>query len=156
MKKILALVIFLFALIFGIVLVQNSIENKGSLFTKTPTATINNHKFNLKVAKTAKEKEVGLSETKSLSADNGMFFSFDKPDYYSFWMKNMNFPIDIIFIRDDTIVTIYENAKPPQNSNENIPIYQPKDLSDGVIEINSGLSSKYGFTKGDKVKFENL
>ena len=99
---------------------------------------------------------MGLSETESLPEDNAMFFSFDKPDYYSFWMKNMNFPIDIIFIKDSTIVTIYENVKPPQDPNGNTPIYQPKELSNGVLEINSGLSSKYGFAQGDKVQFENL
>lgn len=156
MKKVLAALVLLFALLLGVLIMQNYLKNTGTLFTKTPTATIDDHKFKLKVARSAKEKEIGLSEEKSLPKDYAMLFIFDKADYYSFWMKNMNFPIDIIFIRDGTIVTIYENAAVPKTAEEIPPIYQSKTSANSVLEINSGLSSEYDFKEGDRVKLENV
>ncbi|MBI2195464.1 MAG: DUF192 domain-containing protein [Candidatus Levybacteria bacterium] len=155
MKKILILIIALFGIILGIVLAQNYLKNNTSFFTKLPTQTIRDKTFKLEVAKTDKDRETGLSDRESLPADRAMLFTFDKSDYYSFWMKDMRFPIDIIFINGDTIVTIYENVQPtPQG--QSAVIYQPKSPADLVLEINGGLSSKYGFEEGDKVKIENL
>ena len=122
---------------------------------KTPTATINNHTFKLLVAKTAQEKEIGLSKRKSLDKNSGMLFTFDQPDYYSFWAKDMQFPIDILFINNDKIVTIYKDIK-PQKDQDSLPILKPKEVSDIVLEINAGLSEKYKFSEGDLVKVENL
>ena len=85
-----------------------------------------------------------------------MLFPFEKADYYSFWMKNMKFPIDIIYINKNHIVTIHQNIKPPKTKEESLPIYKPEDPSDTVLEINAGLSEKYKFKKGDTVKTENL
>ena len=45
----------------------------------------------------------GLSERQSLAEDKGMLFLFEKPDHYAFWMKGMEFPLDIIFINGDKI-----------------------------------------------------
>ncbi len=155
MTKVLILLGLLFVLLLGVLVVQNSLKSGGSLFTVTPTATIDDYKFNLKVARTSKEKEIGLSEEKNLGQNNGMLFTFEQEGYYTFWMKNMKFPIDIIYIRDGIIVTIYENVQPPKD-NANLPVYQPKSPADTVLEINAGLSSKYNFKEGDSVKLENI
>jgi len=156
MKKILALVIILFGILLGIVVARNYLGENNSFFTNTPVATINDQEFKLDVADTDTEKENGLSNRSDLPQDRGMLFIFDKPDYYSFWMKNMKFPIDIIFIRDGAIVTIYSNLEHPTPTEQNPPIYQPKSPANMVLEINAGLSSKYGFKEGDKIELENL
>lgn len=119
---------------------------------KTPQIAINNHIFNLEITKTEKEKEIGLAKYKNIPQNFGMLFPFGKPDYYSFWMKNMKFTIDIIFIRNNKIVTIFKNASPPKSNNELLPIYRSQNLSDTVLEINAGLSDKYNFKTGDLVK----
>ncbi len=119
---------------------------------KTPQAIINNHIFSLEIVKTDKEREIGLAKYKNIPQNFGMLFFFEKPDFHSFWMKNMKFPIDIIFIRNNKIVTIFKNASPPKSNNEFIPIYRTKELSDSVLEINAGLSDKYNFKTGDFVK----
>lgn len=116
-----------------------------------PTAEIRGHKFNLLVAKTDKDKQIGLSKTKTLLQDKGMIFIFDKPGIYSFWMKDMKFPLDIIFINDNKIVTIYKNL--PIN---NLTIHSPSENTDKVLEINANLADKYGFSVGDTVIFKNL
>lgn len=116
-----------------------------------PTAEIRGQKFSLLVAKSDKDKQVGLSKYKDLPQNKGMVFLFDKPGSYPFWMKDMKFPIDILFIKKNKIVTIYKNI--PIN---NLTIYSPKESADKVLEINAGLSDKYSFAPGDSVTFKNL
>lgn len=149
MKKILALLSLLIIIIIIIIIIVVASQ-------KTPTATINNYTFKLEVAKTQQEKEIGLSAKKMFGQNSGMLFLFERPAYYSFWMKNMKFPIDIIFIRNGRIVTIHKNVKPPTSNSENPPIYNSTEPADSVLEINAGLSEKYRFKEGDIVKLENL
>jgi len=145
MKKISALLVLL--IILTIV---------GIISLKTPTATINNHTFKLEIAKTPKEKEIGLSAKKTLEKDFGLLFPFEKPGYYSFWMKSMQFPIDIIFIKNNRIVTIHKDVKPPKGLNENLSIYNSSEPADTVLEINAGLSEKYNFKENDLVEIKNV
>jgi uncharacterized protein len=158
MKKILLTLALLLLIVGGIYLTQRDMKegNTLSFFKKAPIVTINNHAFEVSVASSQKELEIGLSETKSLSENQGMIFLFEKPDYYSFWMKNMKFPIDIIYINQDKIVTIKDNVAPPKDNNEIPAIYTSDEPSNRVLEIQAGLSKKYNFKKGDKVTYENL
>lgn len=157
MKKVLIAFVLLLVVIAGIVLAQNYFKI-NSLFQnqKSPKAVINNNAFELTVASTPKEMEIGLSETSSLPQNKGMLFSFKDPGYHTFWMKNMKIPIDIIYINKDEIVTIFSKVNPPSNSTEGPIIYRPDEPSDKVLEINAGLSEKYNFKKGDKVTLENI
>lgn len=156
MKKILFLFALLLIIIGGFVLVLNySKQGNAPLFKKPATVVINNQSFKVMIASSQKEREIGLSETKSMSDNQGMIFLFDKPDYYSFWMKNMKFPIDIIYISNDTIVTVINNAQLIKDK-ENPAIYSSTAPADKVLEIKAGLSEKYKFKNGDKVTYENL
>lgn len=116
---------------------------------KQPTATIDGHLFITEIAKTPKEQEIGLAKYTTLPINRAMYFPFAKPDYYRFWMKGMRFPIDILFLRNEKIVTIIHSA--PMPDRVDLPIYQPTTPSDGVLEINAGLSEKYGFKVGNTV-----
>lgn len=161
MKQVLILFAILFLLAAATFVVPRYLQTRDSsnldkTGSKIPTATINNHAFNLEIAKTQVEKEIGLSTKKILSQNAGMLFLFDKPAYYRFWMKNMKFPIDIIFIRNGRIVTIHKNVKPPTNPNENPPIYNSSEPADIVLEINAGLSEKYNFKEGDVMRLDNV
>lgn len=118
---------------------------------KSAKAVIKDQTFTLTVADTQKEQEIGLSEKKSLAKNNGMLFPYKTKSTPTFWMRNMDFPIDIIFISDGKIVTLYKNVK-PQASNQNLQLYKPSQPVDNVIEINAGLSDQYGFKEGDVVK----
>ncbi len=120
--------------------------------TKKPYVSIKGKSFNVEVARSNKQKELGLARYKSLAKDFGMLFIFENKDYHTFWMKSMKFPIDIIFIRDNKITTIFKNVNYPKNENENLKTYKPNVPSDMVFEINAGLSDKYNFKKGDSVK----
>lgn len=122
---------------------------------KSPTAKINSRTFKLYVAKSDKDKQIGLSKYKKIDSTQGMVFSFPKASYYPFWMKEMKFPIDIIFIKEGKIVTIYKNVPTPIN-NSNPPVYNSTVPADTVLEVNAGLSQKYNFKEGDRVAFSNI
>lgn len=156
MKLILGLFTLLVVIAFAsLTFSKDGFKNFFPNLTNNPKVTINNQAFKVEIADDEKEKQIGLSGKKSLSADKGLLFIFNKADYYSFWMKNMLFPIDIIFINGDKIVTIYENVQPP-TSEEDLSILQPEQPSDKVLEINANLSKKYNIKKGDSVKMENV
>ena len=147
MKKILLLLLVITVIFIAIFLLSNFFYNRSN----KPNAIIGNHLFNLEIAITDKQKAVGLAKYDSISQDFGMLFPFTKSGYYAFWMKNMKFPIDIIFIRSGKILKIFPNVPAPVYSNSALPIYRPGEQSDTVLEINAGLSQKYGFKNGDTV-----
>lgn len=120
------------------------------LLPKTPLAEINGHVFSLYLAQTSEEQSVGLAKYNKINQNQGMLFLFQKADNYSFWMKDMQFPIDIIFIKDNKVVDIFQ--KVPVSSNENLPVYTTKTKADKVLEINSGLAKKYGIKIGSEIK----
>ena|SRR5258708_2106474 len=114
--------------------------------------TIDNQTFSIEVATTSAEQQKGLSGRNSLPQNQGMLFIFNTPDRYAFWMKGMKFPLDIIFIKDNKIVSISHNVPAPKDANEsNLPIFTPASPANRALEINAGLASKYDFQKGDAV-----
>lgn len=153
MKKVLifygllVLVIVVFFLSRG-----NSLLNFG-LGGATPTAKIGTKTYKLILAKTDVEKMKGLSDRKSLPADQGMLFLFPKKDTYAFWMKGMLFPIDIIYIDDNKIVDIVENAPAPAAGQDasTLPIYKPGAAANYILEINAHQTSSNKIKKGDTV-----
>ncbi len=124
-------------------------------FTQS-TATINNQTYNLLIAKDDKSRQIGLSKRKSLDQKQAMLFIFDKKGIYSFWMKDTQIPLDMIFINDNKIVYIVKNAKPEKNNKGSLPIYTPPTESNYVLEVNGGQSDKFNFKNGDTVTFKGV
>jgi uncharacterized membrane protein (UPF0127 family) len=92
----------------------------------------------------------GLSGRASLPEGEGMLFVFDVPGKHRFWMQDMNFPIDIIWITDNMqIVYIEKNAAP-----ESYPeTFGPDAYAKYVLEVPAGFSDKNAVKVGDPVKF---
>ena len=103
--------------------------------------------FNVELARSPKKKSFGLSNREDIKDNRGMLFMFPKSDEYVFWMKNMEFDLDIIWINDGKIVHIEKNV-----SHDSSELINPKVKADQVLEINSGISDKYNFEIGDEVK----
>lgn len=146
-KYILAFLAFIIAGVLLIILFSS-----GGLLSKKATATFGSQKVTLEVADSEKAREKGLSERASLADNRGMLFLFDEPGIPAFWMKGMKFPIDIIFLNNKKIVTIYKNVQPPKTTSE-IPTnyYQPTYPSDKVIELKAGAADKYNLHTGDTI-----
>ena len=117
------------------------------------TVEINNQIFSCFVAQTNLEKYQGLSGRPELETKQGMIFVFNQ-ETPNFVMRNMNFPLDVIFINQGKITKIYKNLKPegPQPQIE----YPADGATDYVLEINSGLSDQYNFKINDEVKINFL
>lgn len=118
--------------------------------------TINNQTFQVEVADTREERARGLSGRKKLGEKKSMLFVFEEAGFHTFWMKDMEFNLDIIFIKDDKIVTIYKNIEQPGKDISGLEQYRSKEPVNLVLEVNSGLSDKYDFKEGDSVKIENI
>ena len=126
------------------------------LSQKPMSVLIKEVKFDVYVADTEEKRSKGLSIYNSLPHDRGMIFDFGKKDIYAtFWMKDMKFALDIIWINDEKIVKIDENVPtPPVNTPDNKLTLYPSNIPiDYVLEVNSGLSDRYGFKIGDSVTF---
>lgn len=84
------------------------------------------------VVSTNLAREEGLSGRESLSKKRGLLFVFPSQGVFSFWMKDMKFPIDIIWVNErGVIVDIVENAKPEDYPNS----YANKAPALYVLEI---------------------
>ncbi|EKD25527.1 MAG: hypothetical protein ACD_80C00031G0001 [uncultured bacterium (gcode 4)] len=113
---------------------------------------INNQRINVEIADTDSLRSKGLSGRKSLDQNAGMLFIFPKTAIYSFWMKEMNFPLDIIWINGETIEDITENIPNTKYKElSELPLYSPKVPVDKVLEVNSGTVKLLNIKIGDKV-----
>lgn len=144
----LTVVIFMVLVTFYVVTKHN---NTNEAFVQ-----VNDGKFQVELAKSDMEKQIGLSKNETLAENQGMLFLFDTPDYYSFWMRDMKFPIDIIFINGNKVTTIISNALPPSQNGGSLPTFQPKEKSDKVLEVNAGIAKKYNITEGSTIDINNL
>jgi uncharacterized membrane protein (UPF0127 family) len=153
MKKLIGVFLLLILAAVGATLTKDGSATMISLqkLFHTPTAVIKNQTFSLEIAKTEAEREKGLSGRDSLPLNSGMLFIFDKPDYYGFWMKDMKFPIDIIFIHDKQVITVYQKVLPPAKNATSLQIVKPSEPADMVLEMNAGLANQYHIQTGDSV-----
>lgn len=148
MKTVYFLLILLIVICLGIFVTIIKLTNS----VNKPMVTINEKKFSAEIAKTDLQKEKGLSIYNKINDDFAMVFPFVNPGFYTFWMKDMKFSIDIIYVKNNKIVDIFQNIPYPKSATSPLPFYKPSNLSDTVLEINSGLSKKYNFKKGNSVK----
>lgn len=151
MKKVLivAAVVLLVALV--ILFFRNSLTGR-SFFGPQASVKIQDTTIKLDVVDTEEERQKGLSGRDSLPDDRGMLFTFEEPGMYSFWMKDMKFPIDIIFLNGDRIVTIHSHVQPPQSPDDtNLPVFTSDEPADKVLELNAGKAEALGLEKGDTI-----
>lgn len=113
--------------------------------------------LNLELADTPEKRSKGLGYRDSLATDSGMLFFHDKPQKYTYWMKGMRFPIDFIWIKDDTIADIIPNVLPPVEgqTDETLERYAPTTEVNKVLETNAGFVNANNIQKGDKIKIES-
>ena len=123
------------------------LENVSVPFKERCVLTITNSDgeevvVNCEVPSTDEEKMTGLMYRDSLCDNCGMFY-----DYVDggFWMKNVNFPIEMIFINDNQIVDIKK-----ANAQDETTIY-PSVESNGNLEVNDGFCESNNISIGDKV-----
>jgi len=107
----------------------------------------------VEIRETDEEKELGLSYRTSLAEDQGMLFVYTEKVRPSFWMKGMQFDLDMIWIADGKVVEISENIPAPKSAKDKVAIETPTFPIDRVLEVNAGWVQKKGVTVGDIVSF---
>ncbi len=132
-------------------LTQEGIEKK-----ELPIVCITDFCFYVEIANTDQLRQKGLSLRESLSNDSGMLFVFEESGHFSFWMKDMLFSLDMIWIgQDGKIIYIEKDTLPCGFECPTIsPPRTEEFLSKYVLEVNAGLSEIYNFSIGDFVKIK--
>ena len=104
-------------------------------------------KFMVEAADTPAERMQGLSGRSGLSVNEGMLFTFDKPDAHGFWMKDMKFPIDIIWISNNEVIYVSSNLNPDSYPT----IFSLPEPVSQVLEVKAGTAFRLNVVEGDKV-----
>lgn len=106
--------------------------------------------LDIEIAESEYETQTGLMYRQSMKDDQGMLFIFQDEAMHSFYMKNTEFPLDIIFVKaDSTIASFQENAQPltEKGLSSQVPVQF-------VLEVNAGLAEKWLLEVGDRVEFQ--
>jgi len=120
------------------------------------TVTVGNASFAVELAATPAQRAQGLSGRSPLATGTGMLFVFEEERRHSFWMKDMRFPLDILWIDSQCVLAdITENApKPePDQALNDLPTFAPAAPVKYVLEVNGGIARQAGVRRGDRVTF---
>ncbi len=118
--------------------------------------TIEGFTFVVDVADTYELRRQGLSGRGDLAREVGMWFDMGGTANASFWMRGMRFPIDIVWISDDLVVTgVAERLPFPEQGTpaSALPTYSSGVPIRFVLEINAGLAEELGIGEGSVVTF---
>lgn len=108
--------------------------------------------INVETADSQVSRLRGLMFRQSLDWNSGMFFIFAQEGRIGFWLKNVRFPLDLIWINQDKkIVDIQANAQPCQA--EDCLIYYPHQDASFGLEVNAGFAARHKLKIGDQVDF---
>jgi uncharacterized membrane protein (UPF0127 family) len=113
----------------------------------------------VEVATTSEEQQRGLSGRAKLEHDSGMLFDFHNDTHQrirNFWMIDMQFNIDIIWIRNGNIIGIEKNVPKPEANTppSQLPRYPSPDVVDYVLEVNAGWSDEHNILVGDTITLQ--
>lgn len=109
-----------------------------SSFQNTKELKVGSSTFRVEIRDTPKERAQGLSGRPPLDPGHGMLFLFDEPDIQRFWMKDMKFALDFVWIRGGVVVELTEGVPPPTKDQPIPRVIAPKQFVDQVLEIPAG------------------
>lgn len=118
---------------------------------KFKAITINNATVRAELADTPEKKIQGLSGRQPLKVGEGMLFTYDHLQIPGFWMKDMQFAIDIIWIRDSEILGIDANVPFPESPDDELKIYRPPKAINYVLEVPAGWVAQHAVETGQQV-----
>lgn len=129
----------IFALIISIILI----------IVAYSTVVINGHALFIERVFTLDALQKGLSDRDAIAPWRGMLFQFDKPGTYGFWMKDMYFPIDIVWMNGHSVAGVLHDVPIPHD--KDIPTYFPPNSIDHVLELRAGRAHELGITTGTRM-----
>lgn len=148
------------AAIVVILITQNAeqktqiIEEVFSEYVRYDTAEIrlaNGNVVPVYLADNPRVRTRGLSNKTYLPKDEGMLFVFEESGLHSFWMRSMNFSIDMVWINEEGTVVHLESNVAPETYPELFVSTEPALY---VLELNAGYAKELGLRVGTKVEIE--
>lgn len=114
-----------------------------------PVVHIQDKPFRVEIADSPREQERGLSGRSEISDVSGLFFVYDEPGFYSIWMKDMRFAIDIIWISENLeVIDIDRNVTPSTYPDK----FEPSREAKYILETEAFFVETYGIKIGDPVR----
>ena len=115
---------------------------------------INGQKLTVEIAQTDVQQQKGLGGRSIMPENEGMLFLFTNDSQPIFWMKDMEFGLDLIWIKDNQVIEITANVPPPTLASENLALYQPAKPINKVLEVNAGWAKKHEINVGMNINFQ--
>ena len=134
-------------------LIQEGIRAETNSYPQV-NITVNDQILIADISATPEQRTRGLSVKDTLTENEAMLFVFDVEAEHRFWMKDMKFPIDIIWISSDKIVVDVEHNLQPCDLGLFCSTYEPEGDSLYVLETVGGFAGKYRVVKGTPVEFD--
>lgn len=103
----------------------------------------------VEIADSPEEREQGLGGTAQLENGEGMLFVFEADGTHSFWMKGMQYSIDILWISAEKRVVHIEKALSPSTFPQSFTSPTPARY---VLEVPAGFSDMHGIREGSEMK----
>ena len=116
----------------------------------TTTVIAPNGALQAQIADTDASREQGLSDVPSMATSSGMLFAFDEPGSYGFWMKDMDFPLTMVWIGSDKQVVGLARDLSPDTYPE---VFFPPAPVEYVLEIDAGAEQSLGIATGTPLRF---
>jgi len=131
---------------------SSGVFNQAALPTETlRPLTIGGTTIYVKIADTPALQEHGLSDTASLPPDQGMLFVFPRSGIYAFWMKDMHYSLDMIWMDDNgKVIYIAPNVSPDTYPAQTFSSDKPAKY---VLEVNAGFAAQHTVRIGDVAQF---
>ncbi len=140
-----------FAIFLAFYFYLGSLERGYGTYAVLPDGT----KITVAIAKTDEERARGLGGRDYIDENEGMYFLFPKEDRYGFWMKDMQFSIDILWVKQGKLVGFVKNVQPePGKGDGELALYHPPEPVSSVLEMKAGSVVRYGLKAGDKIKVQ--
>jgi uncharacterized protein len=130
---------------------DSSSSSKCGPYRSDKVLKVGTQQINAEVASTPQQQAKGLGGRPCIEANQAMLFLFNKPNYYAFWMKDMHFPIDIVWISSDHKTVGLERSVEPSTYPDH---FTNKDKpAQYVLEIQANRSKTLGIDLGTAVNF---
>lgn len=126
---------------------------KKVLPLRADKVVINGQEILIEIADTQAKITQGLSGRTSLPSSTGMLFIFNQPGNYPFWMKEMKFSLDFLFLKDGIVVDLKGNVPPPKENETPLTINAKADFN-RVLELNAGMIKTLNLHLNDKIVFD--
>ncbi len=111
--------------------------------------------FQLEILSTEDQLRAGLGGRESLPQDTGVLFAFSQPQSLTFWMKDVLFPLDVLFFDADGVITDVHSMVPePRISDALLSRYASSATVVYALEINGGRAGELGISAGDMVQLQ--